>query len=698
MSETHDPLDLLLLAANEELEVPNKQKILQETDLFCKETNLPSSGQIKTSNKSLLHNGDTDSSDDEDRRNWEDKKYLESGREIKKILDVHTKIGTKTNRLSRVSDWKKPPHKISNIVQSSNNEATKIDVYTDPIFGLRIINPLVSSAVLRDRMIGREAVHFNKLNRFLEIKSQDKDWVIAGVIVHKSAPKTSQKGNQFSVWTLSDLKDDIKTVAVFLFSGAHKQLWKTTVGTVVGLLNPNVLDKKDGKDEASLSIMNAQKVMIFGQSKDFGTCKSVKKNGDKCNSIVNTSRCEYCIYHIKQEYQKCSGRSDLQSSFTGKGLTALRNKVLGKNEVFYAGKSYMAVPAKRSSKLENKDNTRLNNLSGKCSVQNPVKANFKKKGNAARLEISQTQRLNDIRLLQKLNGTKDVTENKNVQAKHSAHITVEDAKNLATSVLSQLKEKNRQKQIDEKQIESKSQKFDVSNKIPMLTGFETGSIDLSKSVAPRSIQKAKLNAIKLIQKIGPIKKADPNNIRGTGIKRAIEDNKIENDSKKIKIDDNPFTSERFKKIMAAGSSHQELIAAREEEEKDKYFHKLEMKEKMEEKMISTHKVACKAVKCLECKYVSFSASDFCKSERHQLKVFDAFKRFFKCGDCQNRTVSLEIVPLKACNNCGGSNWQKTGMMKEKIATATPKLSIRGGEQTFTNSVVTDANLDLLVPE
>ncbi|XP_050514269.1 protein MCM10 homolog [Diabrotica virgifera virgifera] len=778
MGEDCDPLDLLLLAAAEELEDSSKNQIkpksLKETNLFEQESNINIKPLATTTNNSIIHTGDTDSSDDEDRRNWEEKKYTESGREIKKILDVPTKIGSNKSRISRVSNWKKPSVSVvketnKKTVNPLTNPNPSVFSQADVIFGIRVINPLVSSAVIAERMIGREAIQFNRLGRFLQIKTDEKDWVIAGVVVHKSAAKTSQKGNQFSVWTLTDLRDDIKTVAVFLFGGAHGQLWKTSVGTVVGLLNPNVLEKKEGRDEASLSIDNAQKVMILGQSKDFGICKSVKKNGDKCTAIVNLAMCQYCVFHIKQEYQKCSIRSDLQSSFTGKGLTALRNKVLGKNEVFYAGKSYMAIPAKKSRKLEQKDNARLDSLFGKGIPQTSLKAApVKKKSSAARLEVPQGQRLKDLQLLEKLSGVKDLSEKTEFEGKQSSDVTIGDAKSLASSVLSRLKAKNKvsenkvdsgaresvqsseesvettpkkikgQLPIDKfRELENNLTKIMVSpttNKVPAkesnnltrkslfendltkqrptlenpfsgvpkLSGFASGSIDLSKPIIPRRSDKAKAKAIRLIQQKGPIKKTDPNNIRGTGIKRSIDiegGDKLDLAPKKLKVDEtNTFTSERFKKIMAASSSHLDLVESRDEEEKDKYFNKLEAKEKMEEKMINTHKVACKAVKCIQCKYISFSASDLCKSERHTFKVFDAVKRFFKCGHCKNRTVCLEVVPMTACSNCGGSNWQKTGMMHEKIATAVHSLSIRGGEQKFTNSVATDANLDLLVPD
>nr|CAI5825881.1 unnamed protein product [Callosobruchus analis] len=974
-----DPLDALLSAANQVLGEPVNEadfkppkdtsiekvaetttlaRKLIETDIFCPRVDKPS----------VIHSGDTDSSDDEGNRNYENSKYNDYGKEIKSLLATSSQQSLNYEARKQTSSWKMKQSK--NVLQTTPKLQSeyKTDVYTDPFFFIRIINPKISSTMLQERMAGREAVHMMKLSHFIQTNPKDKDWVIAGVIVNKSSARTSQKGSQYSIWTLSDLHGDIKTVSLFLFSGAHNNLWKIPVGTVVGVLNPNILDKRDGtKDEASLSIDSAQKVMIFGQSKDFGICKSTKKNGEKCTAIVNTNRCEFCVYHIKQEYQKCSLRSELQSNFTGRGLHALRNKVLGKNEVFYAGKSYMAIPAKKSRKLEQKDNNRLLSLNGYASgtvvSTSRGRGRGARKQNAARLDISPAQRMRDLELLKKLGGglesknnfsgiqsdglsmeqakqnavsvinklkSKQVApredpkatqydmkmdlivnvDNKtNFEGKTSENVSLDESRLAAVSLMSKLNPQTAQKKKDspediigtdfvdemlddddlnldydddfedqpnksvstpkkqvgnsserELDLEAKQQTNDTlqknsekigenrnfekalkyntaynspstkiefkstekilqslkpdatdiskekvcngsviisatSQKIPagstlksmnefdevvtlklpksnnstmpkytkesvsgkrmqisptpndtntcskvtkskedlthktdsvpvhvnklaacnsgfsrpdlcsgsMLSkpklssdGFGTNSIiDLSKPVIHRRADKAKLNAIKLVQKTGPIQKSDPNNIRGSGKKRPLPelDN---NPAKKSKLAESEFISDRFKRMMAATSKHMDLLEARDEEEKEKYFNKLEMKEKMEEKMTSTFKMACKAVKCLQCKYTSFSASDLCKKERHPLKVFDAVKRFFKCGNCGNRTVSLQLIPARPCNNCGSGKWERTGMMKEKIVTAAHSLSIRGGEQKFINSNIADADINLLV--
>lgn len=67
------------------------------------------------------------------------------------------------------------------------------DPAADPVFGLRMINPLLSSQTIQDRMIGKIPVPISQVQRHLQ-SGDDSDWVVAGVLVHKSLPKTSQKG------------------------------------------------------------------------------------------------------------------------------------------------------------------------------------------------------------------------------------------------------------------------------------------------------------------------------------------------------------------------------------------------------------------------------------------------------------------------------------------------------------------------
>lgn len=316
-----------------------------------------------------------DSSDEEDLQNFFERKYTEYGRDINTMLkrkDAAHKDSVIGNEISKnlrksnapVANKPTPPPQTTRFSQQAPKPAEKQENFvTDPIFGLRLVQPLISSTMLRERMTGRKAVEIRYLHNHLQTADLTQDWCISGVIINKSPPQTSNGGAQYVIWKLSDLKGEIKSVALFLFKSAYKDLWKTAQGMVIAVLNPSVFSRKDNNGESSLSIDSAQRVMLLGRSKDYGICKSKKKNGEPCTAVVNLGICEFCVYHVKQEYGKMSGRSELQSATSGRGLQALRNKVLGKSEVFYGGKSFIAEQAKPSQKLKAQDQKRLMSLS-----------------------------------------------------------------------------------------------------------------------------------------------------------------------------------------------------------------------------------------------------------------------------------------------------------------------------------------------
>lgn len=87
------------------------------------------------------------------------------------------------------------------------------------------------------------------------------------------------------------------------------------------------MDGKDKKDETALSINSGDQVMLWGRSKDYGTCKGIKKNGDKCDMFVNKTQCDVCTFHIKKEYIKhCSQRANIGNS-RPTAAHSLRDKV-----------------------------------------------------------------------------------------------------------------------------------------------------------------------------------------------------------------------------------------------------------------------------------------------------------------------------------------------------------------------------------
>jgi minichromosome maintenance protein 10 len=365
-------------------------------------------------------------------------------------------------------------------------------------------------------------------------------------------------------------------VSVFLFRSAHKELWKTNVGTVIGILNPKVLERKDDKVEAVISVDNHQKVMILGQSKDLGNCKAKKNNGEVCGAIVNKTDCDVCIFHMKKEYANIK-RSEFQSSGLGRGLDNLRNKVLGKSEVFYAGQSFTAQrAAKKPAKMIQQDRERLTTLSEYFSVPyNPETAGTssasprpvqelpgKKPGAAASLDLNISQRKKDLERLKMLQGT-DTPQFVLTPKPKAPETTPEPPKK-------------------------------DPNFVPKLSA---GNLTFSFSVPVKNLGRnelAKQRAAQILKK-KPLEPSNPNLIKYRGTeagKRKLTETMIneENEAKKVKLSESEETNRRKEyllKMMNATSSHANLVEDKEAERREKCFDSMEKKEAMEERMANT---------------------------------------------------------------------------------------------------------------
>ena len=137
--------------------------------------------------------------------------------------------------------------------------------------------------------------------------------------------RESKKGDKYSVWKLSDLSGQTAVVTVFLFGQAYQEHWKTPLGHVIALLNPNVMPSREvgggwvtggvvtlfivlqGQTDNSglaLSLDHPKRLMVMGVSQDFTLCKATTKNGRRCTNFANTSHGGYCDYHTSHAYSR----------------------------------------------------------------------------------------------------------------------------------------------------------------------------------------------------------------------------------------------------------------------------------------------------------------------------------------------------------------------------------------------------------
>uniref|UniRef100_A0A8C4PXH2 Protein MCM10 homolog n=1 Tax=Eptatretus burgeri TaxID=7764 RepID=A0A8C4PXH2_EPTBU len=165
------------------------------------------------------------------------------------------------------------------------------------------------------KMQGRRFIRLSMLpDKRARENLEEVDWVTIGIVFRKSTSQSASNGNTFSIWSVTDLRNMSTQVSFFLFGDVHKQLWKTEVRTVFGLLNPSLMKPKPGSDEVCVTVDNPQKVLLMGEAMDVGTCRANKKNGQPCSQLVNLSDGEFCIFHMQAQYRKlCSKRAELQA-------------------------------------------------------------------------------------------------------------------------------------------------------------------------------------------------------------------------------------------------------------------------------------------------------------------------------------------------------------------------------------------------
>ncbi|XP_054712886.1 protein MCM10 homolog [Uloborus diversus] len=623
-----------------------------------------------------------------------------------------TKVEKRVSKLScppqesqlKIKTWK-DGGKFKN---NSEDKSLIVDQYS----GIRIMNPLVMPDEMKQRMQNRKMIKMTYIKNFIRGGDIEGDWVTVGVVVQKVPPKTSKNGKTFSIWKMTDLHDCDKIVSVFLFGATHTEHWKTSVGTVVGILNPSIMPSKEN-NEISLSVDNPKKFMIMGTSKDFGHCKAPRKDGSSCNVIVNIQQCEFCTYHVKNEYKKFSSkRSAVQSSYSGRGEPCLKNKILKGQNVFYGGQMYTPPPnIKKSSITTSKDKLTLSNLT------------LKRKAEA----VETDERAKSIQKISEIYGP----EVAKAASSNSEFINTQlstpsvGSRNFLRYMVKDI-EKKEQKvsvitpeellKIHKKQFEDKAsqpkQKTDqaiLQDLMPKLgRGLNPGQkISLNgpsqkafNALTPEHY--AKLKAIKKIQQNGPLKKKDPNSVKTSpeGLKKveSVLNNSVHPELDAMDADEKILSQpsrlginldqERIKEIMNRKSSHSYEVETEEIEREEQYFNRLEKKEQMEDKMASTMEIVCDVVSCKQCKYTADHAVDRCKAENHPLKCHKAIKRFFRCKDCSRRTFCYTKLPTKPCRSCSSTNFERTGMHQPRSGPklGSENLSICGNDMKYLNSL------------
>lgn len=132
--------------------------------------------------------------------------------------------------------------------------------------------------------------------------------------VAEAADSEQNTNGKYTVLTLTDLK---WTVDLFLFATGYTRFRKLIPGTVVALLNPDIMPPPPGRADTgrfSLKLASSDDTVLeIGTSRDLGWCKSVRKDGKQCGSWIDKRHTEFCEFHVDVVVERTRrGRMEVQ--------------------------------------------------------------------------------------------------------------------------------------------------------------------------------------------------------------------------------------------------------------------------------------------------------------------------------------------------------------------------------------------------
>lgn len=209
----------------------------------------------------------------------------------------------------------------------------------EPLSSLHLKSREMQHNVVTRTLEGKTVVTIPQLLKTVKAPEYDppdmeNDFVVMGVIASKSSPmatknsvKQRSAGNQdedayatnkFMVITLTDLKWEMQ---LFLFDTGFSKYWKLTPGTLIAILNPDILPPRErGSTKFSLKLTSSDDTVLeIGSARDLDFCHAMRKDGKECGQWIDGRKTEFCDFHIELQVEKSKrGRMEV-NTMTGFG-------------------------------------------------------------------------------------------------------------------------------------------------------------------------------------------------------------------------------------------------------------------------------------------------------------------------------------------------------------------------------------------
>lgn len=213
--------------------------------------------------------------------------------------------------------------------KNSPVEDTSASSEFESFSSLHLSKRIIPHSVLTRTLAGKKTFTIPDLFKVVvgphfRLPDVEEDIVLLAIIASKSEPRqhkakaTNDERGKYMVMTLTDLKWELE---LFLFNGGFDKFWKLTPGTIIALLNPNIMPPvKADTGRFCVTLRSSEDTVLeLGTARDLGFCKTVKKDGKTCDAWIDKRHTEYCDFHVNEALKKTiAGRMEVNTMNFGK--------------------------------------------------------------------------------------------------------------------------------------------------------------------------------------------------------------------------------------------------------------------------------------------------------------------------------------------------------------------------------------------
>ncbi|KAL8841230.1 MAG: hypothetical protein Q9170_001019 [Blastenia crenularia] len=135
----------------------------------------------------------------------------------------------------------------------------------------------------------------------------------------EAAESEANERGKYMAFTLTDLKWSLD---LYLFTSAYTRWRKLAPGTVIAILNPNIMPPpphNPHNNRFSLTLnSNEDTILEVGTSRDLSWCSSMKKDGKQCDAWIDKRHTSVCEYHVDRVVEQTRrGRMEVNGISSG---------------------------------------------------------------------------------------------------------------------------------------------------------------------------------------------------------------------------------------------------------------------------------------------------------------------------------------------------------------------------------------------